>query len=123
MSFTFIRKSLNMLKLDICICSSQDITIALCLVMTSALIIFFAFFFSQHAVTHISSRVTLYCIMIDQINKLPEDGLKSLPKTSHYIENTWFTRKIKIRCIFLHILDLLNDLILINFQKKKRNKC
>ena len=60
--------------------------------------------------------------MIDQINELPEDGLKSLPETSHYIENTWFTRKIKISCIFLHILDLLNDLILINFQKKKRNK-
>ena len=45
-SFTFIRKCLNNLKLDICICSSRDITIALCLVMTLALISFFCFFFT-----------------------------------------------------------------------------
>ena len=31
--------------------------------------------------------------MIDQINELPEDGLKSSPETSRYIENS---RKIKI---------------------------
>ena len=35
--------------------------------------------------------------MIDQINQLPEDGLKSSPETSHFIENTWFSgKKIKI---------------------------
>ena len=81
-SFTFIGKCLNKLKLDICICSSQDITIALCLVMTLALISFFCFFFTQHAITHISSRVSLYFIMIDQINELPDNGLKSSPETS-----------------------------------------
>ena len=112
-SFTFIGKCLNKLKLDICICSSQDITIALCLVMTLALISFFCFFFTQHAITRISSRVSLYFIMIDQINELPEDGLKSLPETSRHIENTWFSRKIKISCTFLHLIDILNDLVLI----------
>ena len=40
------------------------------------------FFLTQHAITHISSRVSLYFIMIDQINELPEDGLKSSPETS-----------------------------------------
>ena len=112
-SFTFIGKSLNKLKLDFRICSSQDITRTLFLVMTLALISFFYFFFTQHAITRISSRVSLYCIMIDQINELPEDGLKSSPETSRYIENTWFSRKIKISCTFLHLIDILNDLILI----------
>ena len=51
--------------------------------------------------------------MIDQINELPEDGLKSLPETSRYRENTWISRKIKISCTFLHLIDILNDLILI----------
>ena len=82
-SFTCIGKCLNQLKLDICICSSQDITIVLCLVMTLALISFFCFFFfTQHAITRISSRVSLYFIIIDQINKVPENGLNSLPETS-----------------------------------------
>ena len=94
-SFTFIRKCLNKLKLDIRICSSQDVTIALCLSMTSGLISFFCFFFTQHAIT--SSRVSLYCIMIDQINELPEDGLKSSSEMSRYIENTWFRRKKKLK--------------------------
>ena len=39
-------KCSNKLKLDICICSSQDTTIALCLVMTLALISFVCFFSS-----------------------------------------------------------------------------
>ena len=51
--------------------------------------------------------------MIDQINELPEDGLKSLPETSRHTENTWFSRKIKISCTFLHLVDILNDLKLI----------
>ena len=50
-SFTFIGNFLNKLKLDIRICSSQDITIGFCLVVTLALISFFAFFFTQHAIT------------------------------------------------------------------------
>ena len=94
--FTYIGKCLNKLKLDIRIFSSQDITIALCLVMILALISFFYFFFTQLAITCISFRVSLYCIMIDQIDELPEDGLKSQPETSRYIENTWFSPKIKI---------------------------
>ena len=32
--------------------------------------------------SHISSRVSLYFIMIDRINELPENGLKSSPETS-----------------------------------------
>ena len=80
-SFTFIGKCLNKLKLDIHICSSQDITIVL-LVMTLALISFLCFFFIEHVITRISSRVSVYCIMIDQSNELPEDRLKSSPETS-----------------------------------------
>ena len=94
--FTYIGKCLNKLELDFRIFSSQNITIALCLVMILALISFFYFFFTQLAITCISFRVSLYCIMIDQINELPEDVLKSQPETSRYIENTWFSRKIKI---------------------------
>ena len=51
--------------------------------------------------------------MNDQINELPEDGLKSSPEMSRYRENTWISRKIKINCTFLHLIDILNDLILI----------
>ena len=35
----------------------------------------------------------MHCIVIDQINKLREDGLKSSPKTLHYIDNTWISQK------------------------------
>ena len=31
--------------------------------------------------------------MIDQINELAEDGLKSSPETSRYTENKWVSRK------------------------------
>ena len=31
--------------------------------------------------------------MIDQINELSEDGLKSSPETSHFTENKWISRK------------------------------
>ena len=51
--------------------------------------------------------------MIDQLNKLLEDGLKSSPETSRYKGSTWFSRKIKISCTLLHFIDILNDLILI----------
>ena len=42
--------------------------------------------------------------MIDQINELPEDGVKSSPETSRYIENIWFSQKIKISLTFLHLI-------------------
>ena len=42
--------------------------------------------------------------MIDHINELPEYGLKSSPKTLRYMENTWFSRKIKIKFTFLHVI-------------------
>ena len=73
-------------------CSSQDTTIALYLVMTLVLISFL-FFFTQHVITRISSRVPWYCIVIDQVNKLPGNGLKTSPETSRYIVNTWISRK------------------------------
>ena len=50
--------------------------------------------------------------MIDQIDELPEDGRRSLHETSRYRENTRICRKIKISCTFLHLIDILNDLIL-----------
>ena len=46
-------------------------------------------------ITRISDRVPLYCIMIDQINKLPDDGLKSTPEMWRYIENTWIHGLVK----------------------------
>ena len=65
--------------------------------------VFCFFFFTQHVITCILSTAPLYC-MIDQINKLPEDGLKSSPNTSHYIENTWISQKIKIKLYFSYTL-------------------
>ena len=54
--------------------------------------------------------------MIDQINELPEDGLKSSHETSHYTENKWISRKIQNKLYFLHVIDILNDLqLLLNF--------
>ena len=52
--------------------------------------------------------------MIDQINKLPEDGLKSSPETSRYTENKWISgEKNQNKLYFLHLMDILNDLLLI----------
>ena len=42
--------------------------------------------------------------MIDQINKLPEDGLKSSPETSRYTENKWISRKNQNELYFLHLM-------------------
>ena len=50
-------------------------------------------------ISRISSRVPLYCIVIDQINKLPEDGLKPSRETSRYIENSW-------KAVFLKITEM-----------------
>ena len=52
--------------------------------------------------------------MIDQINELPEDGLKSSPETSRYTENKWISRKNQNKLYFLHLIDILNDLLLIS---------
>ena len=54
---------------------------------------------------------------IYQINKLPEDGLKSLPETSRYTENKWISWKNKNKLYFLHLIDILNDLLLINWKQ------
>ena len=51
--------------------------------------------------------------MIDQINELPEDGLKSSPETSRYTENKWISRKNQNKLYFLHLIDILSDLLLI----------
>ena len=51
-------------------------------------------------------------IMIDQINDLPEDGLKSSPETSRYTGNKWISRKNQNKLYFLHLIDILNDLLL-----------
>ena len=52
-------------------------------------------------------------IMIDQINELPEDGLKSSPETSRYTENKWISQKNQNKFYFLHLIDILNYLLLI----------
>ena len=49
---------------------SEDTTITLYCVMTLVLTRFFSYFFIQHMIILISSRVLLYCIVIDQINYL-----------------------------------------------------
>ena len=54
-------------------------------------------------------------IMIDQINELPEDGLKSSPETLRYSENKWISRKNQNKLYFLHLIDILNDLLLMMF--------
>ena len=47
--------------------------------------------------------------MIDQINELPEDGLKSSPETSHFTENKWISReKNQNKLYFLHLIGKLN---------------
>ena len=50
--------------------------------------------------------------MIDQINELPEDGLKSSAETSRFTENKWISRKNQNNFYFLHLIDNLNDLLL-----------
>ena len=52
--------------------------------------------------------------MIDQINELPEDGLKSSLETSRYTENKWICRK-NHKLYFLYLVDILNDLLLIYY--------
>ena len=51
--------------------------------------------------------------MIDQINELPEDELKFSSETSHYTENKLISWKNQDKLYFLHLTDILNDLLLI----------
>ena len=44
--------------------------------------------------------------MTDQINELPEDGMKSLPEISSYTENKWISRKNKNKLYFLHLIHI-----------------
>ena len=61
--------------------------------------------------------------MIDQINELPEDELKWSPETSRYTENQWISRKNQNKLYFLHVIDVLNDLLLMwhNFDYQTLN--
>ena len=43
--------------------------------------------------------------MIDQINELPEDVLKSSSETSRYTENKWISRKNQNKLYFLRQMD------------------
>ena len=57
--------------------------------------------------------------MIDQINELPEDGLKSVPETLRFTENKWSSRKNQNKLYFLHLTDILNDLLLIIMRRNR----
>ena len=61
--------------------------------------------------------------MIDQVKELPEDGLKSSPEMSRYIENKWISRNSNKLC-FLHVIDCTDGTIIADeeccFDKKKR---
>ena len=43
-------------------------------------------------------------IMIDQIKKLPEDGLKSSPKMLCYTEKKWISQNYQNKLYFLHLI-------------------
>ena len=85
---------MNKLKLDLHKCSSQDITIVLCLVMTLVLISFFCFFSSLSMwllVFHLEYHcIVLWLIRLTNCLKM---GCSRCPKR-HYIENTWISRKV-----------------------------
>ena len=51
--------------------------------------------------------------MIDQINELPEYWLMSLPEMLRYTENKWISQKDQNKLYFLHLIDILNNLLLI----------
>ena len=42
--------------------------------------------------------------MIDQINELSEDGLKSSPEMSRFTENKWISRENQNKLYFLHLI-------------------
>ena len=50
--------------------------------------------------------------MIHQINELPEEGLKSSPEILRFTENKWISGKNQNKLYFLHLIDILNDLLL-----------
>ena len=59
---------------------------------------------------------------VNLIIKLREDGLKSLPGTSRYIENTWISRKIKIKLYFSYTFSLMSLINLLNFYHSNSEK-
>ena len=59
--------------------------------------------------------------MVDQINELPEDELKPSPETSRYTDNKWISRKNQNKLYFLHLIDILNDLLLSQIKTQKIN--
>ena len=56
-------------------------------------------------------------IMIDQINELPEDGLKSASETSGFTENQWINRKNQNKLYFLHLINMKTIHMLKNLKK------
>ena len=56
--------------------------------------------------------------MIDQINELPEDGLKSLPETSRFTENKWISRKNQNKLYFLHLIVLILFIVVFFWQRR-----
>ena len=50
--------------------------------------------------------------MIDQINELPEDGMKSSPETLRFTEYKWISRKKKNQNKLRFLYLLINDLLL-----------
>ena len=64
--------------------------------MALALISFYYFFFYQHEIYQISSRVLLHCIMFYYINELYEDGLNSFTRTLRKKRNIIDYSKIEI---------------------------
>ena len=51
--------------------------------------------------------------MIDQINELPKDGMKSSPETSRYTESKWISREKKNqnKLYFLHLMEETDSLL------------
>ena len=56
--------------------------------------------------------------MIDQINELPEDGLKSSPETSRYTENKWISQKNQNKLYFLHLIVLILFIVVFFWQRR-----
>ena len=61
--------------------------------------------------------------MIDQINKLPKDGLKSSPETSRYTENKWISRKNQNKLYFLHLIEKRKLSYDIKKSQEAKQKC
>ena len=56
--------------------------------------------------------------MIDQINELPEDGLKSLPEMLRFTENKWISQKNQNKLYFLHLIVLILFIVVFFWQRR-----